>query len=232
MVMVNNSGANVVLNDHQFVNQASRNIGNAISTFNNYSQVAGAILGDITPQQASGLGSLSVLSLVILYLNLPNCNRTTFYGINNTMGKTFVSRHPFLLEVYQQIKAELAQWDPSFSETALLTAMTLINGYSGNDPTVGNFQQQMTNACNLNLWKLSNGDLACFEQLHFRFGKMMNLLKKAKFGILSALQSSSKNSPFIGNLSTSMQNAEFQGKMLIEKQQVFCQTKNNQTNSN
>ena len=223
MALVVKEDSSVVYDDHQFVQLGTRNIGEALATFHNYGEIASAILGSITPAQASGLGSLSITSIVPLYLNLPNCNRATFYGINNAVAKRFVSRNPVMMESYQvchQIKAELAQWNPSFTETALLTALTFINGYSGNDPTVRNVQQQMSNASNLILWKLSNGNVDCFEQLRFRFFAMMKLLQQAKVAIFSALESSSKNSYVLGNLCASMHQAETNAEMLIESRGI------------
>ena len=223
MILVNQGERSLIFDDHQFVQMATRNIGDALGTFHNYGEIASAILGSITPAQASGLGSLSVTSLVPLYLNLPNCNRATFYGINNELAKMFVGRYPLLMEPYQiclKIKAELSQWNPSFPETALLTAMTFINSYSGSDPAVGNIQQQMLNACNLNLWKMSNGDAVSYERNFVRFYNMMKLLQQAKVAIFSALQSSSKNSYVMGNLCASMRTAETNAEMLIESRGI------------
>ena len=60
MVLVVKEDSNVVFNDRQFVQLAVRNIAEALATFTNYGETASAILGDITPDQASGLGACPI----------------------------------------------------------------------------------------------------------------------------------------------------------------------------
>ena len=132
------------------------------------------------------------------------------------MAKRFVTQHPFLMELYDKIKAELSQWNPSFFETALLTVMIFINCYSGNDPTMANIQEQASNALKMNLWKLSNGDLLHFERLRLRFDNMLKLLRLVKFGLLSALKQNSKNCHVFANLYASMQLSYLQAVNFIE----------------
>ena len=160
----------------------------ACSTFQNFGQVVTMNLGSISSKQAFGLSSLTSLNMVIMYLNLPGNNSAVQYGINKTMDEKFISQFPDLIRSYQQINNQLTEWNPSFLETALLTVMIFINGYSGNDPTMTNIQQRMSNACDLILWKLANRDLSHFETLRNRFVAMVKLLQQTKEGILLAMK--------------------------------------------
>ena len=209
-------GSNLTVDNPQFIRSTTKQFGDIAVIFNNFGKIVGSILENISPEQSNGLASLSFLNIIILYLNLPNCSQTARYGINNAVGRSFAAQHPVLIEIYQQIKAELIQWNPSFTETALLTALIFINSYSGNDPTMTQLQQQTSNACNMNLWNFSNGDLICFETLRFRFSKVMDLLKQAKFVIFSLLESGSKNDKVVGALAASFQQRETNAKTLIE----------------
>ena len=218
MLVVKND-SNVVFDDRQFVQLCVRNIAEAAAIFNNYGEIASEILGDISREQASGLGSLSIAKIVPFYLNLPNCTGASFFGINDSVATEFVSRFPILKEPFQrclQIKAVLAQWNPSFNEAALFTSMLFISGYSGNDREIKNFQLQMSNGCNLILWKYAKGDVLWFERTCHYFSKMMKLLQEAKNGMFSAMEISGRTDYVMANVSSSITKTEAEAEKMVE----------------
>ena len=201
----------------QSVQVALKTIDEVSVYFRHFGEIFSTTLGIISPEQARGLSSLSFFNIIIMYLNLPNCNQsTTQYGINHAMDGNFICRFPHLIESYQQIKAELTQWNPSFVETALLTVMIFINCYSGNDLTMTNIQQQTSKVCDCILWKLSGGDGFRFGRLRMRFFDMIKLLQQTKDGLFSALEIASKNANAFGKFYSSMRQAETDAERLIE----------------
>ena len=207
--MVVNQDSRLVFNDEQFVNLAIAHVGGAAEILKNYATVVREIFGEMTRDQANGLGYISLTEIVPFYLNLPNHSRASFFGIDDALALNFVSRFPILRDPFQiclQVKAELAQWNPSFSEAALLTGMLFFNCYPGSDAAMVDLKQQVSNACNLILWKLSNGSLECFEQICTRFSHLMNLLSSAKDGMLTAMaiEAQHNDNYVMTNLSTTM----------------------------
>ena len=206
----------VSVGTQQVTKTVNRTVVDLTMIFNNFGSIIGSYFGNLTNEQTQGLANLSQLSMLMMYLNLPSSSQTIRYGINNSVARDFAVQFPVLMETFHKLNAQLAMWNPSFTETALLTTLVFINAYSGNDPAMTQLQQQMSNACNLILWKLSNGDLLCFEKLCFHFKNMTNLLKQIKSFMFSSLESITKNSNFFANLYASYQKAEMDANILIE----------------
>ena len=74
----------------------------------------------------------------------------------------------------------------------------------------------MSNACNLILWKVANGDVVRYERICFCFSNMIKLLNNAKMGMYSAMESSARRNYILANLSSSMAETEAHAEMLIE----------------
>ena len=219
MGLVNSTNSSVVFDDNHFIQLSIKNITDVALTFNNYSEIASQLLGDLSTQQAHGLGCLSFGQIIPFYLNLPNCNRASFFAINDTITNELVKRYPYFMQPFQlcqQIKAELAEWNPSFTEAALLTGILFITSYSGNDPDFRNYQQQMTNACNLILWKLSRGDIQWYDKIQHCFRRVSNLLEHVKVGLRTAMTSGSQTGVGFSEVALSIAQAEEHGKVLVE----------------
>ena len=220
MGLVNNTNSSVVFDDNHFIQLCIKNISDVSFTFNNYAEIASELLGDLSTQQANGLGRLSFAKIIAFYLNLPNFNQASFFAINDTITNELVNRFPLFMHPFQlcqQIKTELAEWNPSFTEATLLTGMLFITGYSGIDPAFRNYQQQMTNACNLILWKLCRGDVQGYERIQHSFRRVSNLLEQAKLGLYSAMASDSQSGVVLADVATSIAQAEANGEILVEE---------------
>ena len=214
-----NKNSRLIFDDNQFVKLAISHFGGAAQILDKYGSVVHCQLQGLTKGQATGLAYLSLSKIVPFYLNLPNTSGASFFGMDDASALNFVNRFPTCLEAFNctmAIKAELAQWNPTFTEAALFVSNVFFQSYTGKNYQMKKHQREMLNARNLILWKMSKGNVEWYERRISLFDRLFGLLNGNQNGMLTAIENTAQNDFVMSNLSTTMAQAVSHAEMLIE----------------
>lgn len=216
-----NENSALIYNEEEFVLQAHQQFTNAAKILDRYGAIIQSINGGLSVKQASGLSFMCLSKIVPFYLNLPNSNRASFFGMDDAIAINFVNRYPVCMEAFrstQLMKNEEAQWNPSFAEAALFASQLFFHSYNGQNNSVRNLQRQVWDACKLILWRLSGSDISSYENRLDFFNKLVAHLKSAELSMSQAIENNASQSFVMRKMLNSMIQANSQAEMLIESE--------------